>query len=617
MFSQEDLDAYNRVQGAMESQTQLERQNRRRGRLARTLAWVFVILFTAAAGVAGYFGYSNYLLYSDLAEWQALSRGQAIELNNLEGRLATTKSHLAEANGNVMTLSQNLATEREARNSDVRKANASIRRLEGDIVGQNREIEAAGKRLQESNRQLQASNEQVSYYIKVNAGLETSVTQLDASVRQLESANNSLTRRNRELDQENDQLVADYNELVDDYNFLLDENETLASDVNALNARVVSLESQLRRARAQQVTIPTCASNYYTITAGRLTCVARDSSAFQSTQTETSTVRLPHSGTVNLRINRSGELGSARSMEILEHAVKTIEEYMGEPIPLKGNEIRLDFVEKLDGPSDFAGVYKGTHMEILQVLDAEPLGLGDDRLAIAIAHEVAHYYWNGGKTWLDEGAAEFLAIYSENKRVGRAMIKTNTACAQASTISYLESRKFEPGDMGFTCNYSLGEGLFLDTYGQMQEGDFQRAFRRLYNSSDNKIAGIYQVRQAFYPGSEWVQEIIDKWYGYREKPEMHLNNGTFLGYMTWEEADGWKLQANRDQEPCATILRLNDQTGGAGYTVRQTRDECYYTGEWYENGGLIVTIDGKEYRAVEVKISGPPSRWDYSISPGI
>ena len=84
------------------------------------------------------------------------------------------------------------------------------------------------------------------------------------------------------------------------------------------------------------MTIPYCSSNYYTVTGGKLSCVARHTSAFQATQVETKPINLPHSGTVNLRINRSGELGSARSMEILEHAVKTIEEYMGQPIPLEG-----------------------------------------------------------------------------------------------------------------------------------------------------------------------------------------------------------------------------------------------------------------------------------------
>ena len=285
---------------------------------------------------------------------------------------------------------------------------------------------------------------------------------------------------------------------------------------------------------------------------------------------------------------------------------------MAQAIPLKGNEIRLDFVDKIDSIGDPAGVYKVTHMEILKEYDSGPPAWGDDDLGIIIAHEVAHYYWTGEKTWMNEGAAEFLAIYSENKKVGRAMTRTNNSCSQANSISALEQQEYDKGDAGFSCNYYLGEGLFLELYNEMREEDFQLAFRKLHTSTQNKIAGIYQVRQAFYPGSEWVQEIIDDWYGYREKPEAHWPNETFLGYMTWEEADGWKLQANRDNEPCATILRLNDQTAGSGYSVRETRDECYYTGEWDNNGDLIVTINGTEYRAVEISIASAPNGSTFS-----
>ena len=606
MFSQEDLDTYNRVQSAMEAQQQVERQNRRRGRLARILAWVFIPLFLAASGVAGYLAYDRYLLLSVVSDWQAASQVQGVRVENLGSRLAVTEANLTEANGNVKALNRSLATEREERNADVVKANATIRRLEEDVVKQNTEIESAGKRLKESN-------DRIAHYVEVNTELETSaaqleesVAQLDASNRQLESANNSLTRRNRELDQENDQLVADFNGLVGDYNSLLDENDRLAGRVNSLNSRVSTLQSQLTQARAQQVTIPTCASNYYTVTGGKLSCVARSSSAFRATQTDTGTVRLPHSGTVNLKINRSGELGSDRSMEILEHAVKTIEEYMGEPIPLQGNEIRLDFVEELDKcSSQAAGCHLGTHMEIKEMYDSSASLRGDDHLALIIAHEVAHYYWNDEKTWMSEGGAEFLSIYSENKRVGRAMTSKGKRCSQASNIRYLESRKFGKEDNGFECNYTLGEGLFLDLYNNLTEGQFQQGFRNLWKRGKNKMGGMYQVRQAFTAN----QQIIDKWYGYREKPELHWNDGTFLGYMTWEESDGWKLYYD-DESPCATTLRLNDQSAGVGYSVRQTEEECHYTGEWDDNGDLIVTIDGKEYRAVEVEISSPPNRYD-------
>ena len=270
-------------------------------------------------------------------------------------------------------------------------------------------------------------------------------------------------------------------------------------------------------------------------------------------------------------------------------------------------------MKELNGTGDFAGVYKGTHMEILEEFDSAAPQWGDDDLGLIIAHEVAHYYFNGEKNWLDEGAAEFLAIYSENKRVGRAMTKSNSTCTQANTIRYLEYRKFQKEEDGYECIYSLGEGLFLDLYGQMKEEDFQRAFRRLYNSSDNKIAGIYQVRQAFYAGSEWVQKIVDKWYGYREAPEVHWNDGTFLAYYTWQEDGKW-WHKTKDDKPCALRVSYNEpskQFRSRSYGV------CQYTGAWDENDDLIVTLDGKTYRAVEVKINDSPSRFEFSTSPAM
>ena len=114
---------------------------------------------------------------------------------------------------------------------------------------------------------------------------------------------------------------------------------------------------------------------------------------------------------------------------------------MGQPIPLRGNEIRLDFVDKIDSPSNPAGIYMGTHMEVLQKFDAVAPTWGADDLGIIIAHEVAHYYWNDERDWMDEGAAEYLAIYSENKRVGRAMTSLGKSCTLAR-IGYLESRRY-------------------------------------------------------------------------------------------------------------------------------------------------------------------------------
>ena len=134
MFSQEDLDTYNRVQSAMEAQQQVERQNRRRGRLARILAWVFIPLFLAASGVAGYPPMTGTCCYRSLTGKRQAKCREWIE--NLGSRLAVTEANLTEANGNV-TLNRSLATEREERNADVVTNAATIRRLEED---QNTEI---------------------------------------------------------------------------------------------------------------------------------------------------------------------------------------------------------------------------------------------------------------------------------------------------------------------------------------------------------------------------------------------------------------------------------------------------------------------------------------------
>ena len=579
MYSQQDLQAYERVRNALAGQ-----HARKNTGLKVSLAITLFLLLIAVGGTA-FLSYNIYYLNNAHLRLQGSFARVVTELNET----------LNQANENVHTLNRSLDTERNERNAAVDKLNRYVESLTQQVQEErelvlaerkrgNQEIEKANREIEKANGIIADKEELINYYTEVNVGLEESVTQLDASVRRLESTNGALRREKNSLTQAN----------------------------NTLNARVATLQSDLRTARAQQVSIPACSSNYYTVTGGKLFCVARNTSAFQATQVETKPINLPHSGTVNLRINRSGELGSDRSMEILEHAVKTIEEYMGEPIPLKGNEIRLDFVDDLNVTGDFTGVHKGTHMEILKEVDKDQSiysSKTNDPLGIIIAHEVAHYYWAGERNWLDEGAAEFLAIYVENKRVGRAINSRGKECTQASTIRDLESRKYKSGDDGFTCNYTLGEGLFLDLYGQIEQEDFRKAFRELYTTSDEKEAGIYQVRQAFYPGSEWVQKIIDEWYGYREKPEAHWPDGSFLAHYTWQKDGKWWHKV-REDKPCA--LRISYDESSRRFT-RHSSSICQLTGEWDENKDLIVTVQGKSYRAVEIRITKDPDGYSHNV----
>ena len=474
-------------------------------------------------------------------------------------------------------------------------------RLQGKLAG-------AFQTTAEQKREIDKGNQMIADYSEVNAVLENSASQMEATyIGMVDERNNRIANYigvNAELENSTRQLEATNESLTQ-------KNQTLTGEKNSLNSQVSSLQSQLTRAKAQQVAIPNCASNYYTTIGGKLSCIARNSNAFRATQTETSTVQLPHSGIVNLKINRSGELGSDRSMEILKHAVKTIEGYMGEPIPLKGNEIRLDFAkeELFQCGSGAAACHRGNHVEIREEFDSEKPQWGEDTLGMIIAHEVAHYYFSRGRNWLDEGAADFLAVYIENKRVGGTIRSRGKDCTQASTIRDLESRKYKLDDDGFSCNYTLGAGLFLALHDQIEQEDFRKAFRKLHTISEDKRAGIYQVRQAFYSGSERVQRIIDKWYGYREKPEAHWPDGSFLAYYTWQKGGEWWFQS-QGNKPCAQRLSYDESSNEY---IGDRYNSCQLTGDWDKNKDLIVTVRGESYRAVEVQIAKNPDDYSHNV----
>ena len=74
-----------------------------------------------------------------------------------------------------------------------------------------------------------------------------------------------------------------------------------------------------------------------------------------------------------------------------------------------------------------AGVNFGTHITMLTELDQESKS-PVEMAARSLAHEVAHYYWRGGPTWLSEGAAEFTAAFSQRALDGRPLVMENYPC---------------------------------------------------------------------------------------------------------------------------------------------------------------------------------------------
>lgn len=223
-----------------------------------------------------------------------------------------------------------------------------------------------------------------------------------------------------------------------------------------------------------------------------------------ATAVEQRIIELPLSGEVELAIVRTylRTWGTLSSMDLLENAVRETEKLMDAPLQL--SHIWLLFENAVQ--SWYAGVnWSGNFMVIRPEYDL---------YAPIIAHEVGHYYWSGNADWLDEGMAEVMASVIERERTGIPVRATNAPCRVVENIMELEALAPEGGEPGFRCNYSLGEGLFLDLLQRLGEDAFWEGVRKLYAKGYAEgyryDLGIEDVRQSFGPDAD---AIISRWRG--------------------------------------------------------------------------------------------------------
>ena len=226
-------------------------------------------------------------------------------------------------------------------------------------------------------------------------------------------------------------------------------------------------------------------------------------------------IRLPRSGEMDLAIMRTAP-GAARSMDLLEYSVRSVEEFMGTPFPT--SHVAVLFLEEAV-KEGAAGVNFGTHMTMLPRYDVDDGSHEANFLPSLTAHEVAHYYWRGNETWVDEGGATFMEFPVEKARVGRGLIADGYPCPYVSSIAEvvaLDPEQLSPEDI---CNYSLGERIFLDLYRTLGETAFRRGFSSLYQRSqvlDEFLwpteMNVSHVRNAFQPLAPAATAVINRWY---------------------------------------------------------------------------------------------------------
>ena len=172
--------------------------------------------------------------------------------------------------------------------------------------------------------------------------------------------------------------------------------------------------------------------------------------------------------------------GASHTIDLMEHAVRHHEEFMGVPYPRK-------YVAALaiDLDEDIA---RGGTSELVLAVGVSPdfHDATDD-----IAHQTAHAYWPTSPDWrvfpgwISEGASTFLASKSENARVGVPLPEITESCSTFSSIHDMGEAKHDWWDYSNSnttflfCDSALGEGMFVGLYGDLGDEAFRQGFTAL------------------------------------------------------------------------------------------------------------------------------------------
>ena len=333
-------------------------------------------------------------------------------------------------------------------------------------------------------------------------------------------------------------------------------------------------------------------------------------------------IDLPIAGRTHLAIVRT-QPGAAGGMDILENAVRNIEDYMDTAFPT--NFVLLLYENAL--PSGSRGQNAGTNMVILPEYDIDD----DSDASRIIAHEVAHYYWdNSAELWIDEGAADFIAYVIEDMRSDEPLSPLDDPpCAYAENLASLEDLGYsESGD----CKYSLGARFFLDLSLTLDSEDFMQGFRDLYllgkdaYEDDPDARSVKNVREAFGSIPDAIDVVIPRWYDgsaphnlerldhATPNPELPFINGRIDRAYVSHGEDGPPIQEFTSQST-SDWLRLNLEYS---YDISgDPREIALDIVEYYEDGfefyrNQIVISAKEEYTGGShwLEVGFPPDeRW--------
>lgn len=203
-----------------------------------------------------------------------------------------------------------------------------------------------------------------------------------------------------------------------------------------------------------------------------------------------------HGNTLTFAIVRVDE--TRQNSELMQSAItgtQDAETLMGQALP-------TDFVGIV---VEASGSYANNNGISIQ-LEADFDGIHSDRRRQStMAHEIGHFWWSSRfdhERWISEGAASYIGAYSVRSRFNdNDLILSRWPCPYYRSIEHLRADDPDYRSFGSSCNYALGERLFINLDRNMTAENFTAAFRdfheRLSTFEEDEIDQGRSLMRAF------------------------------------------------------------------------------------------------------------------------
>ncbi len=205
--------------------------------------------------------------------------------------------------------------------------------------------------------------------------------------------------------------------------------------------------------------------------------------------------------------------GKPGTIQAVQEAVDSVEQVMQRPLPTDHVVLVLDdeaVTETYAGTNyGFAISYKAEYERPENPWEWRHLQKG-------LVHEIAHYYWSGNASWIDEGLANIHEyLYGVGAGLSPGQLSSRREGCEADDLKMLTAWGADKSNRQYRCNYYLGELLFRELLNALGAQEFTAKIRELYllsvaEQEAGRVPGIGVVREVF----SGQADIVDKhWSG--------------------------------------------------------------------------------------------------------